>query len=196
MVAWIPAINFAAGINARIDLPESMELIESKMETLRNDYNYLTDLFINTGSVTDFLVNIIVMAILPAVGEELLFRGVFQRLFAEWTHSIHWGIFFSALIFSFFHFEFYGFLPRFLLGAFFGYLFAWTSSIWIPILAHFANNFIILGYSFWRQPATGPSPVEELGTHAELSLWISLSAGILLSALLFYHSTSHRVSGH
>ena len=93
------------------------------------------------------------MAILPAIGEELLFRGVFQRLLTEWTRNIHWGIILAALLFSFFHFEFYGFLPRFLLGVFFGYLFVWTSSIWVPILAHFTNNFIIVVYSFYQ--ATG-----------------------------------------
>jgi membrane protease YdiL (CAAX protease family) len=196
MIAWIPAINFTAGINARLNLPESMDLVEDKMEALRNNYNQLTDLFLNSGSVTDFVVNIIVMAILPAVGEELLFRGVFQRLLSEWTRSIHWGIVLAALLFSFFHFEFFGFLPRLLLGVFFGYLFAWTTSIWAPILAHFTNNFIIIGYSFYRQPATGPSPIEELGTNADLFLWISLAGGIILSAFLVYHEKSRRISGN
>jgi len=195
MIAWIPVINFSAGINARLNLPESMNVVEDKMESLRNTYNYLTDLFLDTGSVTDLFVNIIVMAILPAIGEELLFRGVFQRLLTEWTRNIHWGIVLAALLFSFFHFEFYGFLPRFLLGIFFGYLFVWTSSIWIPILAHFTNNFIIVGYSFFFQPANGPSPLEELGTHADLSLWISLAAGITGSVLLFFYERSHRISG-
>lgn len=195
MITWIPTINFAAGINARLNLPESMDLVENEMEALRNSYNQLTELFLNTGSVTDFLVNILVMAILPALGEELLFRGVFQRLLTEWTRNIHWGILLAAMLFSFFHFEFFGFLPRFLLGVFFGYLFAWTSSIWVPILAHFTNNFIIVCYSFYKEPTTGPSPIEELGTHADLFLWISLAGGILASALLLYHEKSRRFSG-
>jgi membrane protease YdiL (CAAX protease family) len=194
MIIWIPAINFAADINAHLNLPESMDLVEDEMDDLRNSYNYLTELFLNTRSVTDFAANIIVMAILPAVGEELLFRGVFQRLLAEWTRSIHWGIVLAALLFSLFHFEFYGFLPRFLLGVFFGYLFAWTSSIWVPILAHFTNNFIIVGYSFYRQPATGPSPIEELGIKADLYFWISLAGGIILLALMYYREKSNRIS--
>lgn len=195
MIIWIPTVNFSAAINARLNLPESMDFVENEMEALRNSYNQLTELFLNTGSVTGFMVNIIVMAILPAVGEELLFRGVFQRLLTEWTRNIHWGIVLAALLFSFFHFEFFGFLPRFLLGIFFGYLFAWTSSIWVPILAHFTNNFIIVCYSFYSQPTTGPSPIEELGTHADLFLWISLAGGILVSALLFYYEKSRRFSG-
>jgi membrane protease YdiL (CAAX protease family) len=195
MIAWIPAINYTAGLNARLSLPESMNAVENKIEALRNEYNNLADLFLNTRSVTQFITNIIVMAILPAIGEELLFRGVFQRLLTEWTRSIHWGVIIAALLFSFFHFEFYGFLPRFLLGVFFGYLFAWTSSIWVPILAHFTNNFIIVGYSFFHPPSTGPSPLEELGTHADMSLWISVAGGILLTVLLFYHEKSHRIAG-
>jgi uncharacterized protein len=195
MIIWIPTVNFSAAINARLNLPESMDFVENEMEALRNSYNQLTELFLNTGSVTGFMVNIIVMAILPAVGEELLFRGVFQRLLTEWTRNIHWGVVLAAMLFSFFHFEFFGFLPRFLLGIFFGYLFAWTSSIWVPILAHFTNNFIIVCYSFYSQPTTGPSPIEELGTHADLFLWISLAGGILVSALLFYYEKSRRFSG-
>jgi membrane protease YdiL (CAAX protease family) len=195
MITWIPAINFAAHINAGLDLPESMDFVENEMEALRNSYNQLTELFLNTGSVRAFLVNILVMAILPALGEELLFRGVFQRLLTEWTRNIHLGILLAALLFSFFHFEFFGFLPRFLLGVFFGYLFAWTSSIWVPILAHFTNNFIIVCYSFYKGPTTGPSPIEELGTHADLFLWISLAGGILASALLLFHEKSRRFSG-
>jgi len=193
MVIWIPAINFIAGFNARLNLPESLDFIEEKIVTLQNNYNQLTNLFLNASSTTDFIANIAIMAMLPAIGEEMLFRGVFQRLFAELTRNIHWGIIISSLLFSFFHFEFYGFLPRFLLGIMFGYLFAWTASIWIPMLAHFTNNAIIVGYYFYVQPLTGPSRLDELGTTADLSLWGSIGGGIILSALLFYLEKSHRI---
>jgi membrane protease YdiL (CAAX protease family) len=116
---------------------------------LRNNYSQLTNLFLDTRSTADFIENMAIMAVLPALGEELLFRGIFQRLFSDWARSIHWGIIITSLLFSFFHFEFYGFLPRFLLGILFGYLLIWTASIWIPMLAHFINNGIIVGYYFF-----------------------------------------------
>ncbi|MBN1416221.1 MAG: CPBP family intramembrane metalloprotease [Bacteroidales bacterium] len=192
MIICIPAINFLAGFNARLDLPASMDAIETTIDKLRDNYNELTNMFLSTTTVNDFLANIAIMAVLPAIGEELLFRGVFQRLFAEWTRNIHWGIIISSLLFSFFHLEFYGFLPRFMLGILFGYLFVWTASIWIPMLAHFTNNVVIVGYYFFIQPATGVSKLDELGTRADLSLWISLGGGIILSVLVFYIARSRR----
>lgn len=194
MVIWIPAVNYIAGLNSRLDLPQSLNKLEEEIGALRDNYGRLTNLFLDTKSVSDFIVNIIVMAVLPAVGEELLFRGIFQRLFITWTRNIHWGIIISSLLFSFFHFEFYGFLPRLLLGMLFGYLFVWTTSIWIPMLAHFTNNIIIVGYYFFRHPVNDASGLDELGTNADIWLWLSLAGGIMLSYLLFYHEKSRRLS--
>ncbi len=195
MIVWIPVINFTASLNARLNLPDSWEVLEKEIITLRDKYSELTNLFLDTRSIADFLANLAMMAILPAIGEELMFRGVFQRLFSDWTRNVHWGIIITSLLFSFFHFEFYGFLPRFLLGMLFGYLFVWTASIWIPMLAHFINNGIIVGYYFFRPPGNGSSELDELGTHADLPFWLSLGGGMLLLAALFYHERSHRISG-
>jgi membrane protease YdiL (CAAX protease family) len=186
MIAWIPSINFTAAFNARLNLPESMNSVEEKIQQLRDNYNQLTGLFLESVSIKDFLINILVMALLPAIGEELLFRGVFQRLFTEWTKNIHLGIFIAAFLFSFFHFEFYGFLPRFLLGVLFGYYLAWTSSLWIPIMAHFINNFIIVGYYYFVQPLNEPSAIDQIGTTPDIFLLISIIAGTLLITGLYY----------
>jgi membrane protease YdiL (CAAX protease family) len=194
MIIWIPVINFTAGLNSRLTLPEALGGLEDKIVSLKDSYYYLTTLFLKARSPVDLTVNIFIMAILPALGEELLFRGIFQPLFAGLTRNIHWGIIITALLFSFFHFEFYGFLPRFLLGILFGYLFIWTSSIWIPVLAHFVNNGIIVMYFFFIQPGTGSSKLDELGTRADLYFWLSMGGGILLAALLFYHERSRRLS--
>jgi membrane protease YdiL (CAAX protease family) len=85
-------------------------------------------------------VNLLMIAILPAIGEELLFRGVLLRLFREWTKNVHVAIIITALLFSFIHFQFYGFLPRFLMGVLFGYLVYWSGSLWVSVIAHFVNN--------------------------------------------------------
>jgi hypothetical protein len=77
---------------------------------------------------------------LPAIGEELLFRGVLQKLIQKMTGSSHWAIWITATLFSALHLQFFGFLPRLLLGALFGYLLEWTGTLWLPILAHFINN--------------------------------------------------------
>lgn len=82
------------------------------------------------------------IAIVPAVGEELLFRGVIQKIFTNMTKNYHWGIWISAILFSALHMQFYGFIPRALLGALFGYILVYSGSLRLPILCHFANNFI------------------------------------------------------
>lgn len=94
----------------------------------------------------------LLIALVPAIGEELLFRGVFQRLFTEWFRNIHWGIWISAILFSAIHFQFFGFLPRLFLGVIFGYLLELTSSMWVPIVAHFVNNLTGVIIAFFISP--------------------------------------------
>ena len=91
-------------------------------------------------TVIDLAVNLILIAIIPALAEELLFRGCVQQVMKEWFRNVHVAIWVTAFIFSFIHFEFYGFLPRLLLGAMLGYLFYWSGSLWVPIIAHTLNN--------------------------------------------------------
>ncbi len=79
----------------------------------------------------------------------MLFRGLFQRLFTEWTHRIHLSIWISAILFSAIHFQFYSFLPRLFLGLIFGYLLEYTGTIWIPIVAHFVNNFVGVAVTYF-----------------------------------------------
>jgi len=88
----------------------------------------------------DLLINLLMIAILPAIGEELIFRGCFQNIFTRWTGNYHWGIWLAAILFSAIHMQFYGFIPRMLLGAMFGYMLVWGRSMWLPILAHLVNN--------------------------------------------------------
>ena len=140
IVVAIPVINYMAELNSRIDLPDFMDSLENKIIDLENDAGQIMESFFNTSTIRGFIINIIMISILPALGEELLFRGIFQRLFIEWIKNIHIGIFIGAFIFSFIHLQFYGFLPRLILGLYLGYLFVWSGNIWYPIIAHFINN--------------------------------------------------------
>jgi membrane protease YdiL (CAAX protease family) len=88
----------------------------------------------------DFLFGFLLIAILPAIGEELAFRGMLQPALNRLTGNAHVAIWFTAAIFSAFHFQFLGFVPRMLLGAMFGYMMHWSGNLWIPIIAHFVNN--------------------------------------------------------
>jgi hypothetical protein len=85
-------------------------------------------------------LNLLVIAILPALGEELIFRGVMQKILADVFRKKYLAVWITAFFFSFVHLQFYGFLPRLILGLAFGYLYLWSASLWLPIIAHFVNN--------------------------------------------------------
>ena len=125
----------------------------------------------------------LIIALIPAFGEELLFRGLIQKgLFKSWG-NIHLAIWLSAFLFSALHLQFLGFIPRFLIGGLLGYLFFWSGSIWLPILAHFVNNATAVLLSFMINKGVINKELEEIGTQAEQGpmLFICLlSLGLLL----------------
>src|SRR5690554_5832087 len=92
----------------------------------------------------DFILALIVIGLIPAVGEELLFRGLVQNQIGAITKNIHVAIWLAAFLFSTFHFQFYGFVPRMFLGVLFGYLYYWSGNLFIAMLAHFINNGLTL----------------------------------------------------
>ena len=107
------------------------------------------------GNLTNgtLFVNIIVMAALPAICEEFLFRGTLQNLLEKKSSKPHLAIWITAIIFSAIHLQFYGFIPRMLLGAYLGYLLYWSRSLWLPVLAHFLHNAlsILVSFTFLRR---------------------------------------------
>jgi|YNPMSStandDraft_1061717.scaffolds.fasta_scaffold00391_18 hypothetical protein len=140
VLSFIPFSNLLSYINNQLVLPDWLNYVENWMRTTEENANTLTRLFLQTDTTAGLFYNILLIALVPAFGEELLFRGVFQRIFTEWFKSYHWGIWISAILFSFIHFQFFGFLPRLFLGIVFGYLLEYSGTILLPILAHFVNN--------------------------------------------------------
>lgn len=134
---------------------------------------------------------LLVIAILPAIGEELFFRGALQRLFQGWA-GVHAGVIITAIVFSAFHLQFSGFLPRLFLGLFLGYLFVWTGNLWFPIIAHFVNNaFIVIVAQFY---SPDDLDVEAIGTP---DLWTAAFGTLLFAgfAYLFYKYFRKRDGG-
>jgi membrane protease YdiL (CAAX protease family) len=91
-------------------------------------------------SSTDLIVGLLVIGVLPAIGEEFAFRGWLQPAIQKVSGNPHVAIWISAFLFSALHMQFFGFVPRMLLGALFGYLMYWSGNLWIPIVAHLVNN--------------------------------------------------------
>ena len=186
----IPLINFAGEINSQMTLPESLSGVENWMKTMEEAAKVLTEKFMKVDSIPGLLFNVFMIAILPALGEELMFRGVIQRIFTNWSKNYHWGIWITAFLFSAMHIQFYGFLPRILLGAMFGYLLVWTGTMWVPILAHFVNNAMgVLGYYLIDKEVISKD-IEELGTSSEqfpMVLFSLISVALLLFLIYRNH---------
>lgn len=187
----IPLINFMGEINSQMKFPESLSGIEDWMRTMEDAAEMMVKKFMKVENISGLLFNIFMIAVLPAIGEELMFRGVIQRIFTNWSKNYHWGIWITAFLFSAMHMQFYGFLPRMALGAMFGYLLVWSGTMWVPILAHFANNTMgVVGY-YLIDKGTISKDVEEWGTGTEqfpLVLLSLITTGLLL--FLIYRNGS------
>lgn len=171
----LPAINLLASINQLIPICDWMVEMERKAEAI-------TKAFLLTDSIWAYLINILMIAILPAVGEELIFRGILQRRLVEYTRSRWVGILLAAALFSAIHMQFQGFIPRFALGVAFGYLLEVTGSIWVPIAAHFFNNAIAAtGYMLMGMGAADKR-IENIGGITDL--WILGLVSLVATSLL------------
>lgn len=140
MYAITPLNNVFGVWNAGLELPESMAVLEEMMKNLQESATQLTEKMLNVSNVSGLIINLFMIAGLAAIGEELLFRSLLQPFLIKICKNAHLGIFLASAIFSFIHFEFYGFLPRLVLGLLLGYMFFYSRSIWVPILMHFTNN--------------------------------------------------------
>ena len=178
-----PVIEWISIVNQHLVLPSWMSSIEDWMRNSENQANQITEAFLSTKTIGGLLSNLFIVAVLPAIGEELLFRGLIQKLIKDLTRNSHLAIWITAALFSALHLQFFGFLPRMLLGALFGYLLEWTGTLWLPIIAHFINNaagvitFFVTGAGLEPEKADAPILGDSTFVYAILSgvaLWLLL----------------------
>ena len=137
-----PFLDWLVNFNNNLHLPESMAATDQWIRAKETQMQSLTQAFLQMDSFDDMLANLLLVAFIPALLEELYFRGLVQNLVHKWFGNTHAAVIFTAIFFSAVHLQFLGFIPRFLLGFLFGYLFFWTGSIWTTVFAHFLNNAI------------------------------------------------------
>ncbi|MCK9617199.1 MAG: CPBP family intramembrane metalloprotease [Lentimicrobiaceae bacterium] len=178
----MPLINIFILLNESLQLPAFLKEVENWIIHSEKEANQLTEAFLNTSTPGGLMVNILMMALLPAIGEELVFRGAILRLLFDWTKNKHWAVCISAIVFSAFHLQFFGFLPRMLLGMLFGYLVLWSGSLWVAVFAHFINNIYAVITTYITNNAESPLNGSETIQDSMLTL---ISSGIVVIALLF-----------
>ena len=197
MVCAIPGINLLADLNNRIVLPECLSSLEQFFRQMEEEAALLTERFMQADNVWVMMINMGLMAVLPALAEEMSFRGVLQQLLGGRTHVAIW---LTAVIFSAIHMQFYGFIPRMLMGALFGYVFVWTGSLWVPIVMHFVNNgMAVLVYYILSNKGvsmdTNYADTLGAGTTWWLGIISLLTVGILLR-VLYLRITSQGPQGY
>lgn len=171
-----PWVGYLGELNQNMHLPGFLAGVEDWMRSMEDSAANLIDRFIAVETVWGLLFNLFMIAVIPAIGEELLFRGVVQKIFTNMTRNQHWGIWISAFLFSTLHMQFFGFFPRLVLGALFGYLLIYSGSMWLPILAHFMNN--ALGVLALHAEKTGSKTMESLSSYGD-----SMSTSVVMAVL-------------
>lgn len=185
IIFCFPIINNLSELNLHLKLPEVFKNFENWMKQSEDNAAVITDAFLKTTDTKNLIINIFMIAIIPAIAEELIFRGIFLKIFVDWTKNIAVGIIISSVVFSSFHMQFYGFLPRFVLGLLLCYLFIWTKSIWYPIIAHFFNNLagVLLSY-FSNLKLINTQRIENIGTQKS-DIFILIISFLLVFGLLY-----------
>ncbi len=183
MIVVAPFISWIVELNSAVVFPDFLNEIESWMKESEQSAERLTKAFLTFNGFGAFLYVLLIVGIVPAIGEELLFRGVLQKIFVSWANNKHIGIWVTAILFSALHMQFYGFFPRMLLGVMFGYLLVWTGSLWLPILGHFINNGSVVLMAYLYPELINNSEITLFGDSA--SVWMSGLISLVLSLFVF-----------
>ncbi len=183
VIAFIPFNDLIIQWNNSLDLPKFLEPVEQWMREKEDSLREMTQLLTGFRGLSQLALGLLVIAIIPAVGEELLFRGLLQNKLLAVTRNVHVAIWLAALVFSAIHLQFLGFFPRMLLGALFGYLYIWSGNLWVSILAHFVNNgFTLVMMNLYQQKMSDYNAESDQTIPWPLAL---LSLALVLS-ILFY----------
>jgi membrane protease YdiL (CAAX protease family) len=170
LFAAYPLVQLSYEVNSMLPLPQwASEMEDNAAEILKD--------ILQMDSVGSLLVTLILVAVLPAIGEELVFRGILQRQIQDWTGRPVISVWIAAVIFSAIHMQFEGFLPRIALGAVLGFVYLWSNNLWLPISIHAVNNGMQVSVLYFT--GVDLSAAEQQST-MELNTWVILiSVGIL-----------------
>ncbi len=187
MAAAAPAMNAIVAWNASIHLPESMAIFETWLRENETSAAKSISYILGGTGIADLIMSLLIVGIAAGFSEELFFRGAFQRLLGTSGINPQLAIWIVAIIFSTFHFQFLGFVPRLLLGAFFGYLLLWTSCLWLPVLIHIFNNgiYIIHNWTAARNGVTTTASPQD-GMPVSPTDWLIIALSVILTAVGLY----------
>lgn len=188
MLAALPLSGALGELNKMIPLSPALT---TKFKMLEDQYMQQIKVISSIQGFSDYIASLILMALLPALFEEMLFRGGLQNLLFRQTKNLWLAVLLTSVIFSAFHLSFYGFLPRFMLGIVLGLLFQWTGSIWLAVIGHFVNNAVGVSQLYWyqRQGKT----IEQVMMEDSTPLWAgAIGLVVVVYLCLQYYKQSQK----
>lgn len=185
LIVSVPLVEQFALWNKTVSLPEVFKGIEEAAHRAEKTAGTLTEILVQYNGIGSFLLVFVVVSILPAIGEELVFRGIVQNELIHIWNKKHFAVWVTGFIFSFIHFQFLGFIPRMLLGVLFGYCYLWTNSLWVPIAMHFINNALTLIVSaFFKDSFLNES--QQTNTAFDIRFFIAYIVAQVIFLILYY----------
>jgi len=181
-IAVLPFVGFIYQWNMNISLPEFLSSFEHLAKSAEQDAKVMTDYLVTLTGFSEITLGFLVIAVFAGLGEEITFRGTLLPIFEKIFRNHHASIWLVGFIFSVIHLQFYGLVPRMLLGVLFGYLYYWSKNLWLPIFAHFLNNAIMLLIELYNKNQSAESTLDE-NTSMPLGL---VFISMIISALLLY----------
>lgn len=172
LIVSVPLVHYSFYLNQQIDLPDFLQSMESRTEELMKA-------ILSEKTIPALLTNLFLIAVIPALGEELLFRGILQKKLITIFNNKWVGVTLAAIIFSAIHFQFEGFLPRAILGFILGAIYLYTNNLWYPIIAHFFNNGIQVVLAYFN-----PEMVEDVNTPITMPWYLALLSLILIIIIM------------
>lgn len=189
MLVVQPLVELTGKWNAAFPFPEAFGIADW-IKQAEEQGAVVTKAFLKADSVYVFLLNVFIMAFLPALGEEIFFRGMIQQYITKAVKNVYIAIVITAIIFSAFHFQFMGFLPRMLLGIILGCIFVWSGTIWLSVFAHFLNNGAAVTLDYLNQRnVISEEQLESVASDNVLVVVLSLG---LLAGLMFVLHKHHK----
>lgn len=189
-IAFIPAMNWLVDWNNNLSLPDSMATVERWMRKSEDDAQALTEMLLHTDSLLAMLGITFVVGIMAGFSEEIYFRGAFQQFISSDGKRNAFAVILTAIIFSAFHFQFYGFFPRMLLGMWLGYLLVKSESLWTPIIAHSLNNSTVVVATYLADRGMiADKAIDNIGLPADGQFpWLAIGSAVVTAAIIgSYH---------
>ena len=190
--AIMPLNSILAEWNAGLKLPESLSALEQMIKDMQESASAMIEKFVSVDTIGGLILNLFMIAGLAALGEELLFRSIIQTSLIKICKNAHVGILIASAIFSFIHLEFYGFVPRLILGMLLGYMFYFSGSIWVPMLMHFLNNGTVVLIYFLNNKGITNIDVDTFGQTSIPVLIVSIVVMIVLFLFSIKYSDKER----